>query len=132
MTYLLTLLIGGLLAWPYYHRFKSFGKDWNPLPLAALHAAPIAFGFVAILAYLNREGSLNHIFAFDLITGVTFWIIAIAFTIWNAYLIFTAESFITPDDFEIAIVVFIIICAVTFLMSTPAAYLVVTVVRSFS
>lgn len=132
MSYLLTLLVGGLLTWPYYHRFKSFGQDWNPLPLAVLHAAPIAFGFVAILSYFNQEGTLAHIFAFDLISGVTFWIIAIAFTIWNAYLIFTAETFIAPDNFEIAIIIFLIVCSVTFLMSTPAAYLVVTAVRSFS
>lgn len=130
MIYLLTLLVSGFATWPYYHRFKTFGKDWNPLPLAMLHATPIGFGVVAILAYANEVGNLNHIFAFDLIAGVTFWLMVIGLTVWNAYLIFTSETFQAPDDFGLAIFAFCGVCILALFMSTPAAYIITIAVGS--
>lgn len=132
MIYLLTLLVGGLATWPYYHRFKAFSTGWNPLPLAVFHAAPLAFGFAAVLTYASEHGNLNSILAFDLITGVTFWIMTIALTVWNAYLIFQSETYSAPDDFELALVVCIFVCAFSFFISCLPAYLIVTAVGSFS
>lgn len=132
MTYLLILLVMGLAAWPYYHRFKSFEVHWNPIPLAMLHAAPLGFGVAAVLSYVNREGSFQHIFSFDLITGTTFWIMALALTVWNSYLTFTSETYTAPDDFETAVVAACFVCVLAFLISFPSAYLIVTAVRGFS
>lgn len=135
MTYLLTLLLTGLLAWPFYYRLKVYEKHVKPF-IGIIPAAFIAVGTILVIRYIQVHGNLAHILSFpDIITTATFIILSVAITIFHGWMIFGAESFQSSqgsDSFEGVMCGVILGAAISLLFGMLSAYPIIISIMELS
>lgn len=132
---LLTLIVTGVTAWPYYYRFKSFDmfSKVSAIPFSILQGFVVAAGVVLAVLYVQKMGSADHIFRYDFATGITFVLLSLVFIVWNAYLIFTSETVRDNnevDSFEGVIFCAAVILGISVSLGLSMAYAIISLVSA--